>query len=305
VAGGLVRGLRLARARPVAFQLAVIAALLALAAPVAAAGSSDVTGDTTPPRYESMTLTPSSVDVTSGPARLTLRFRATDDLSGVNFPTFSWMRPSANVTFGIAVNRVSGDERDGTYEGSFDIPRGSPAGTYTLMGGLADRVGNGRQYMSEDLIALGFPGTFEVTDSDPDNAPPTLHGVGVSPTTADARGAAASVTVTLDISDDKSGVYAMAVFLVAPDATSGGAHPPNMRLVSGDTARGTWSGTAMLPEPSVRLNRPIVGMVASTTGPGYLMVGEDGGIFTFGTVAFRGSLGSRPPAEPIVAVAAF
>jgi hypothetical protein len=34
------------------------------------------------------------------------------------------------------------------------------------------------------------------------------------------------------------------------------------------------------------------------------MVGEDGGIFNFSNLAFAGSLGDRPPAHPIVSVAA-
>jgi len=51
----------------------------------------------------------------------------------------------------------------------------------------------------------------------------------------------------------------------------------------------------------VRLNRPIVGMVAH--GNGYLMVGADGGIFTFSDAEFLGSLGGNPPAVPVVAVA--
>jgi hypothetical protein len=39
-------------------------------------------------------------------------------------------------------------------------------------------------------------------------------------------------------------------------------------------------------------------------GPGgYLMVGGDGGIFSFGNVPFFGSLGATPPPTPIVAVA--
>ena len=38
-------------------------------------------------------------------------------------------------------------------------------------------------------------------------------------------------------------------------------------------------------------------------GDGYLMVGEDGGIFNFSTQKFHGSLGARPPARPIVSVA--
>jgi uncharacterized delta-60 repeat protein len=54
---------------------------------------------------------------------------------------------------------------------------------------------------------------------------------------------------------------------------------------------------------ATRLNKPVTGMVRS--GTGYLMVGEDGGIFDFsGTPdGFKGSLGAKPPANPIVSVA--
>jgi photosystem II stability/assembly factor-like uncharacterized protein len=52
------------------------------------------------------------------------------------------------------------------------------------------------------------------------------------------------------------------------------------------------------------LNRPVTGMVRSAAGAGYLMVAEDGGIFAFGDVPFHGSLGNRPPAAPVVSVAA-
>jgi hypothetical protein len=51
----------------------------------------------------------------------------------------------------------------------------------------------------------------------------------------------------------------------------------------------------------VRLNKPVTGMVGF--GKGYLMVAEDGGIFTFGDAPFKGSLGSSPPAQPIVSAA--
>jgi hypothetical protein len=58
--------------------------------------------------------------------------------------------------------------------------------------------------------------------------------------------------------------------------------------------RGSMGGT--------RLNRPVTGMVPF--GNGYLMVGEDGGVFAFSDRPFSGSLGARPPAHAIVAVAA-
>jgi hypothetical protein len=50
------------------------------------------------------------------------------------------------------------------------------------------------------------------------------------------------------------------------------------------------------------LNKPVRGMVRY--GNGYLMVAEDGGVFAFSDRPFTGSLGARPPASPIVSVAA-
>jgi hypothetical protein len=58
--------------------------------------------------------------------------------------------------------------------------------------------------------------------------------------------------------------------------------------------RGSMGGT--------KLNKPVVGMVRY--GDGYLMVGADGGIFNFSSLPFAGSLGDKPPASPVVAVAA-
>jgi len=34
-----------------------------------------------------------------------------------------------------------------------------------------------------------------------------------------------------------------------------------------------------------------------------MMVAQDGGIFSFGDVAFHGSLGSNPPSKPVICVA--
>jgi hypothetical protein len=53
---------------------------------------------------------------------------------------------------------------------------------------------------------------------------------------------------------------------------------------------------------AVTLNRPVTGMVRY--GDGYLMVGEDGGIFNFSNRSFLGSLAENPPTAPLVSVAA-
>ena len=52
---------------------------------------------------------------------------------------------------------------------------------------------------------------------------------------------------------------------------------------------------------AVPLNRPVSAVVPGQAG--YLMVGEDGGIFSFGDAPYHGSLGDRPPARPVTSVA--
>jgi len=52
---------------------------------------------------------------------------------------------------------------------------------------------------------------------------------------------------------------------------------------------------------STPLNKPVSGMVPGQGG--YMMVAQDGGIFSFGSVAFHGSLGANPPSSPVISVA--
>jgi hypothetical protein len=52
------------------------------------------------------------------------------------------------------------------------------------------------------------------------------------------------------------------------------------------------------------LNAPIVGMVPTTDGAGYWMVGSDGGVFASGDAGFYGSTGSLTLNKPVVGMAA-
>ncbi len=55
---------------------------------------------------------------------------------------------------------------------------------------------------------------------------------------------------------------------------------------------------------SIHLNKPIVGMAATSDGNGYWLVASDGGIFNYGDAGFYGSTGSIHLNKPIVGMAA-
>jgi hypothetical protein len=48
------------------------------------------------------------------------------------------------------------------------------------------------------------------------------------------------------------------------------------------------------------LNQPVVGMAGSSDGGGYWLVARDGGIFSFGDAAFRGSTGAIRLNRPVI-----
>ena len=52
------------------------------------------------------------------------------------------------------------------------------------------------------------------------------------------------------------------------------------------------------------LNKPIVGMAATSDAAGYWEVASDGGLFAFGDATFHGSMGGKPLNKPIVGMAA-
>ncbi len=46
----------------------------------------------------------------------------------------------------------------------------------------------------------------------------------------------------------------------------------------------------------------MVGILATSTGKGYRLVGGDGGVFCFGSAAFAGSAATVPLTRPVVAL---
>jgi Ca2+-binding RTX toxin-like protein len=138
-------------------------------------------GDTEPPTLEELERTsPHVVNTAWQSATVTLRARATDPLAGLydqwdtlavycyyRTPSGGLLRPwGANGSTVI----VEGAEDDGiyydaVYEMEFTLPRFSALsrGTYTLSSCyVEDQVSNGRNYLPEELAALGFDTAFVV-----------------------------------------------------------------------------------------------------------------------------------------------
>ena len=53
---------------------------------------------------------------------------------------------------------------------------------------------------------------------------------------------------------------------------------------------------------SIKLNKPVVGILPTVTGLGYYLVASDGGIFNYGDSSFVGSQGGSPLNSPVVGI---
>jgi hypothetical protein len=180
--------------------------------------------DVTDPALTAFSVSPTTVDVSTGAANVTANFSATDDLSGVVSIEAFIDSPSGQRTggggFPVASTSVSG---------SFNIqfPQFAEAGIWTVLSvQVRDAVGNAHDYSTAELAALGFA-TQVTVQSVSDVAAPVLTGFSISPTTVDVSAGPASLTANFSASDDVSGVVSIEAFIDSPSGqrTGGGSFP--------------------------------------------------------------------------------
>lgn len=164
--------------------------------------------DTNAPVLVNLVIDPDQIDTSASDQTVTLSVDVTDDLSGYSYGYAYLYSPSGQVwVYAYLGEPVSGTPLDGRFRGYLTIPRYSEAGTWTLSSLiLYDRTGNALQLDAAALAAGGFPNALQVVSSDPDTAPPDLIGLSVAPTAVDVSAAAQTLTFTLDVLDDKSGL---------------------------------------------------------------------------------------------------
>jgi hypothetical protein len=111
---------------------------------------------------------------------------------------------------------------------------------------LVDNVGNGqRAYLHEDdLIAAGFPTEIDVQGG-PDLAPPELVEFSFTPTSINVAGGDQTVTVTMRITDELSGVWFAYAWIRSPSGQQ--VRDVGFERISGDAQDGVYQGEVVMP----------------------------------------------------------
>jgi hypothetical protein len=191
----------------------------------------DVTGrdmaDTAPPRVSALRLTPASVDVSGGPATVTVSATITDESGVPDWPGFFTLRsPSGEHSVTASLSRTSGDE----FTGSLHLPQGSATGRWQVSYLTLDDAVRNNVYLGRfDLADLGFDDLgVEVTTVE-------VTGQGRFGTDGDGQ-------VTFSLSNDEVRLERIRgqrfTFAGQVDSISGAAKAVTLRGV------GTWNGAS-------------------------------------------------------------
>lgn len=233
---------------PLLVMAGVVMSLLA-AAPAARACDNEA------PKLESLAITPTSIDVSSGNQTVTFRLRVTDTqhtdgCSGVSSIHIQLRSPgNEHGASAWSFRRISGDAYDGVYEQDVTVYRYMGPGTWKVMlVQLSDKSYNHVRYQNADLVAAGHSTTVEVASDPFDLTPPSVESLSFS-SVADVRSGPATVSFRMRLTDDLVGVTNMTLALDSP--TKGHtiyAHAYANHLVSGNGLDGIYEFQAVVPD---------------------------------------------------------
>jgi hypothetical protein len=204
---------------------------------------------------QSLGLSATTVDVSSGPQSVTLTARVTDGVAGFSYAWVYVWGPSNSQLRVVYLNGsapTTGDMHDGKYEGTIPFPQYSEAGVHHIQSFfLCDRVNNCRSYSETDLHTLGLATTIDVT-SDPDDVePPTLENLALDARTVSLSNGAQTVGLTARVTDGVAGFSYAWVYVWGPSNSQlrvvylNGSAP-----TTGDMHDGKYEGTIPFPAGS-------------------------------------------------------
>ena len=222
------------------FMRCLIAAALVLAG-IASTPIDARAADVMKPGVVSVSVSPSSVDVTDGPAEVTVTARLTDDQAVGS--AYVYLRhpgfPGPSDTALAYLSRTSGTSQDGVWQATVTIGEDEPPGSWVYVLAVTDASGL-------QTVANG-PGP-NVESRDADVTKPGAVSVSVSPSSADVTDGPVQVTVTAQLTDDRA-VGSAYVYLRHPSF----AGPSDTAIAhfvrtSGTSQDGVWQATATIGE---------------------------------------------------------
>jgi prepilin-type N-terminal cleavage/methylation domain-containing protein len=117
-------------------------------------GSGVSSGDSTPPSVQSISISPTTVDVNDGPVEVTVSVQVTDDLSGVSWGNVRLQSPSGSYLY-FWLSLEDGTNLNGLWEGVEEIGEFAESGTWNVTGVVFyDFAGNMLELFGEAEIAL-------------------------------------------------------------------------------------------------------------------------------------------------------
>lgn len=161
---------------------------------------------------------PKAVDVSSAPQPVTCTMSFSDDVSGIEEATCTFISPTFLQTRACTAEAPSsGDRLDGTFTCEVEFPQGVDNGVWTVNNVSAtDGVGRLRSVVSVELQQQGYPTELSVTSPAPDLSGPQLDGFDFAPKSVNVTTSAQEVSCTMDWSDAGSGVEFAQCSFTAP-----------------------------------------------------------------------------------------
>ncbi|MCW1923943.1 hypothetical protein OKA05_15355 [Luteolibacter arcticus] len=172
--------------------------------------------DTAHPVVTSISITPETVDVTSGPGSVSITAHITDDDSGFSFGNFILINGNGNHIKSFYFNGEDtrlpdGDALDGTYQLTInEVPQYGEPGDWRVDVLVFDHSGNARTFgQHPDDIPLPVPddGEFTVVNTgEVDSAAPEIGSAEINPDPFSTASEAAELTLTIHGVDTLSGI---------------------------------------------------------------------------------------------------
>jgi hypothetical protein len=198
--------------------------------------------DTLPPVQTAISLTPGTLDVSSGPQSLTCNMTVTDEKSGVLASACAVYSPTTlQKLFCETFTPASGTTSNGVFSCSVTIPRYAEAGTWTAQGAAEDFAFNGAANAGPPITSV------TITSANPDTTAPTLTSFDFNPHSVSDGTGPQPVVCTMVVTDDLAGVDTAICRVTSPinDASlSCTATAPS----SGTRVNGTFQCSVSVPQ---------------------------------------------------------